>query len=164
MRYTRDMARRGAIPKSNDQRVRENDPNKARMRREVTLHGQPEMPRGMSSGAQAEWKRVVPELLRLGMLADIDRAALEAYCETYAQHREAMQDLRLRGRILTDDHGREYASPSLNAVKSLGSAMRAYFSQFGLTPAARARLERPAGDNEAKRQERELEDFLNDHS
>lgn len=44
----------------------------------------PEAPVELSPAARAEWDRLAAELAALGMLTNLDRAALAAYCGAYA--------------------------------------------------------------------------------
>jgi len=45
--------------------------------------GFPKPPSFLGQIAKQEWRRVVPELHKLGILTKVDRAALAAYCESY---------------------------------------------------------------------------------
>src|SRR5688572_18095041 len=49
----------------------------------------PTCPSWLPKEAKAEWRRIVPQLERLGLLTLIDRAALAAYCQSYARWEEA---------------------------------------------------------------------------
>ncbi len=71
--------------------------------------------------ATIEWDRVVPELDRLGVLTSVDAATVEAHCLTY-------------GEIVATVKAGEPLKAAL-----LGQ-MRAYASELGLTPAARAKM------------------------
>ena len=44
----------------------------------------PDCPRHLLPQARKEWKRIGPELERLGLVSRIDRAALALYCQEYA--------------------------------------------------------------------------------
>ena len=59
---------------------------------------QPAPPAFLDDYALAEWKRVAPELWRMGLLTHVDVAALAVYCTSYAQWRTAVQALRTMGR------------------------------------------------------------------
>ncbi|MDP9225839.1 MAG: phage terminase small subunit P27 family, partial [Actinomycetota bacterium] len=41
-------------------------------------------PARLSREARAEWKRIAPELERIGLLSNLDRALLTVWCETWA--------------------------------------------------------------------------------
>jgi len=107
--------------------------------------GIPACPRSLSRRARQEWKRVTPELDRLGLLTVVDRAALAGYCQSWADYCEAVEWMEKNGRVMTvrDDKGNvrfTQAVPQFGiAVKSL-DRVRAFASEFGLTPASRTRL------------------------
>ena len=56
--------------------------------------GAPKMPYKLPAEAKAEWKRVVPELTKVGVLALIDRAVLITYVESWSEYRDARTALR----------------------------------------------------------------------
>jgi len=88
--------------------------------------GAPLCPDWMTGDALVEWERIVPELDRLGVLTCVDSAVLEAHCLTY-------------GEIVATVRAGEPLKAAL-----LGQ-LRAYASELGLTPAARAKLVIPKG-------------------
>lgn len=54
----------------------------------------PGCPRHLLPEARKEWKRITPELEKLGLIAKIDRAALALYCQAWAwvvYHEEQLQ-------------------------------------------------------------------------
>ena len=53
----------------------------------------PRCPAWLAPLAKGVWRRMAPELLRLGMLSVIDRELLEAYCAAYARMRRAEGEL-----------------------------------------------------------------------
>lgn len=83
-----------------------------------------------------EWRRVVPELDRLGLLTTVDLGAVEVYCDLYSQWRRARVKLRTG---FTDANGRR--KPEAQVVKDTAALMRQYMVEFGLTPSSRTRLE-----------------------
>lgn len=88
----------------------------------------PTMPDGLGEFGEYAWRLVAPELVRLGILGQIDGITLEAWCRTY-------QLWKLH------DGGRGY--PALTA------SLTALGSKLGLDPAARLRMTLPeAGDDE----------------
>lgn len=100
----------------------------------------PTPPRGLSPGARAEWRHTVPLLDELGVLAAVDRTALEIYCETVATWREATRLLRANGLLVRGDKGRTVKNPAAQIVRDSAGIIRGYLNEFGLTPAARERL------------------------
>lgn len=120
----------------------------------------PSCPRFIDREARLEWKRIVPELERLGLLTRIDRAALVAYCQAWADWTEA------RKKINEMDKG-PFISPGssirtikrkngdIETIKTLGSLtthpwvwiankaldqMYRFLTEFGLSPASRTRI------------------------
>ena len=47
--------------------------------------GAPTCPDWLQGDALLEWKRIVPELDRLGVLTSVDGAVIEAHCVTYGE-------------------------------------------------------------------------------
>lgn len=47
----------------------------------------PDMPDWLDAEAQQEWHRVVPDLLKLGLVSTLDRQALAQYCEAVSDYR-----------------------------------------------------------------------------
>ena len=97
-------------------------------REPMPVKGAPKCPEWLTGDALVEWRRIVPELDRLGILTAVDGAVLEAHCLTY-------------GEIVTTVKAGEPLKAAL-----LGQ-MRAYAAELGLTPAARSKLIIPKGDD-----------------
>jgi phage terminase small subunit len=54
----------------------------------------PTCPAHLSPSAKAEWKRLAHMLHRLGVITELDRAALAAYCQAYGRWVEAERKLK----------------------------------------------------------------------
>jgi P27 family predicted phage terminase small subunit len=122
----------------------------------------PGCPTWLAPEARAEWRRVVPALDKIGMLAKVDRAALTAYCETWATFVTAQRDLHEHGLVLhiyedlavTDDgktikvQVRATKNPSVMVARDAAAQIRAFCAEFGLTPSARSRMELPETGDE----------------
>lgn len=104
----------------------------------------PEPPDGLGEYAAAEWRRVVPELARLKLLKPIDRAGLTCYCELWETFVEATKDVHSRGIVVENTSVKHdgtqktwyTANPAVQVQKAAQAAIRAWCSEFGLTPAA----------------------------
>lgn len=108
----------------------------------------PAAPTWLPREAAAEWRRVVPELQRLQLLKPVDRAALTAYCLTWARLVEAQQILKKESLLLTDPFGKQYKHPALLVVEAAGKELRAWCGEFGLTPSSESGVAKPeAGDD-----------------
>lgn len=103
----------------------------------------PDCPTHLSVGAKKEWKRIAPELERLGLIAKIDRAALAIYCQTFARWEHAEKKLKEEG-----DEGLVYAMPSgykqtspwLQISNRCVELIYKSLAEFGMTPSARSRV------------------------
>ena len=102
----------------------------------------PPCPRHLSKEAKREWRRISKDLLTLGLLTVVDRAALAAYCQAWARWVEAEEemskpDFKL---VRSTDKGYEHASPWVGVANNALKQMRAFLVEFGLTPASRSRV------------------------
>lgn len=91
------------------------------------------------------------------MLSKVDRAALAAYCETWATFVTAQRELHEHGLVnyileerftSRDDEGvRIYVTVSKNpavlVARDAASQVRQFCAEFGLTPSSRSRMEVP---------------------
>jgi phage terminase small subunit len=93
--------------------------------------GSPPCPDWMPAEGRRQWERVVPELDRLRLLTQVDGAVLEGFCLLYAE-------------IVATARAGEPLKAAL-----LGQ-LRFYAGELGLTPAARARLAAPPGQEDAQ--------------
>ena len=82
------------------------------------------------------------ELSTLGLLTAIDRAALAAYCEAWGTWIDAVEKVREFGAILkVPSTGFPMQSPYFSVANQAQKQMRAYLTEFGMTPASRSRIE-----------------------
>lgn len=108
----------------------------------------PEMPDHLNPDAQAEWKRIVPELVKAGLLSSINRAALGLYCQAYARWKLAEE--KIAALADKDPDGAGLVCTAANGFKQLTQwsivSNRAqehllkYLQEFGMTPATMARV------------------------
>jgi P27 family predicted phage terminase small subunit len=100
----------------------------------------PECPIWLSPFAQEEWHRTAPELERLGLLTQVDGAAFEAYCQSYANWKEATLLLRQEGLTFETPNGYVQQRPEVAIANNAAKLMRGYIHEFGLSPSARANM------------------------
>ena len=100
----------------------------------------PVCPAWMNKHAKAEWKRIVPELERLGLLTCIDGGALEGYCQAYGQWVEAEKSLKKNGMTFTTPNGYVQQRPEVAIAQKYLTLMKNYLSEFGLSPSSRSKL------------------------
>ena len=96
----------------------------------------PPMPSGMPSAAQAVWKRVVPRLAGLNLLADVDAVALEIYCRNCAEWRRIQR--------IAESTTDPWETKKLSAIlRGLESTTNTLARAFALHPRARKSLQLP---------------------
>lgn len=94
----------------------------------------------LSREGKREWRRIAPELQRLGLLTPLDRAAFAAYCQAYGQWVETEKLLQQKGVLAKGKSGQIIASPLLWVSTSAAKRMLQFAVEFGLTPSSRSRL------------------------
>ena len=110
----------------------------------------PDPPEWLSEEAAAEWERVAPGLQRLDLLKEEDRAALAAYCETWAQFVDATRVLQGRTSLtyVSKTTGNPATHPAVTIRATASKELRAWATHFGLTPSAEAGLGKGGDDAE----------------
>jgi P27 family predicted phage terminase small subunit len=108
----------------------------------------PDPPDFLNEDAKNEWWKVVPELMRLGLLTVLDHAPLAAYCQAYgrwmmaerALARMAAGDAQLSGFMIKGSSGSPMANPLVKIARCEAENMVRYGAEFGLSPRARTHL------------------------
>lgn len=116
----------------------------------------PKCPAHLRGEARREWGRIVPELLALGLLTRIDKAALAAYCTAWAEYCEASTKARETGLVIKTKQGNIIPNPFLGVAHTAMGLMHKFLTEFGLTPSSRTRLSVQATETD------ELSAFLNE--
>ena len=100
----------------------------------------PECPIWLEPDAKKEWKRITPELERLGLLTLVDMSALAGYCQAYSRWKEAEEYITEHGMSFETANGCLMAVPEVSAAQKYLKLCQSFMIQFGLTPAARGRM------------------------
>ena len=103
----------------------------------------PSCPDHLTVEARAEWDRITIELEKLGLLTQLDRAALAVYCQAWGRWVEAERHLAEDG-----DEGLTMTTPSgfrrpgvwLVISERAVEQMHRFLAEFGMTPSARSRI------------------------
>lgn len=103
----------------------------------------PTCPAWLAAEARREWRRLAPELERLGLLTRIDRAALAAYCQAYARWRQAEEVLQCEGLTFTTGKGYVGSRPEIGIANKAMAIIKGFCGEFGLTPSSRGRMNLP---------------------
>ena len=106
----------------------------------VPPEGLPDCPPHLSALAREEWERVAAVLHEMGVLTVVDRAALAAYCQSYARWAEAEEMLKATPVMLKTPSGYVQQSPWLSVANKQLELMGRYMAELGITPASRSRV------------------------
>jgi P27 family predicted phage terminase small subunit len=104
------------------------------------VRGAPTCPAHPSPTAKAEWKRLDTQLVTLGMMSDLDRAVLAAYCQTYGRWVEAERRLAETPALIKLQTGYVQQNPWLAVSNKQLELMAKLMSEIGLTPVSRSRV------------------------
>lgn len=102
--------------------------------------GVPKPPKWLKGEALKEWKRVVPELAAIGLLAFVDQAALAAMCQAWADYLRNKAVVDAEGDVVTNNKGMKMKHPAVNVMEGAFNRWQRLMKEFGLTPAARANM------------------------
>jgi len=108
----------------------------------------PNPPDYLDGYAAEEWRRVAPELYRLGLLTVFDYPTLAIYCASVQTFRTALEALALMaendpnfsGLIVKTAKGGVMQNPLFLCARQSAGDMVRYAGEFGMTPAARSRI------------------------
>ena len=100
----------------------------------------PSCPPHLNKEARREWRRVTKQLFALGLVTQLDRSALAAYCDAYSRWVEASVQIQQFGLILKAPSGYVMQSPYLAILNTALEQMRVLSSEFGMSPASRSRV------------------------
>lgn len=109
----------------------------------------PGCPGHLGKEARAEWRRITPHLEKLGLISQIDKAALGAYCFNYGEWVWAANRIaEINKSDPTGEAGRIGETPSkykqISVLQQIINRsldqMGKYLSMFGMSPSARSRV------------------------
>ena len=153
---------RGPLPKPAALKVLEGNPGKRPLNLEDGVNPRieiPTPPRHLSREARKEWKRITPLLEELGLVSGLDRTALALYCQAAGRLAELEEAFNGQVNRLMDSSNIDYpdavyqashaVTPSgyaqqsvmVQLIKSHREQVNRYLQHFGLSPAARGRVQ-----------------------
>lgn len=98
----------------------------------------PEAPEFLSDRALQEWQRIAPILEKLGLLSQVDKMALAAYCAAVARLWQAEEQLKNEGLTVTNERGRRIKNPLVDVANAATKQISLFASQFGMSPSTRS--------------------------
>lgn len=110
--------------------------------------GIPIPPPHLDAIALAEWKSMAVMLFDIGLLSLIDGAILAAYCVAFSRWRQAEEALAImkakdkvtNGLLIKTTNGNVIVSPLVGVANRAMMMMIRCAEEFGMSPAARARI------------------------
>lgn len=100
----------------------------------------PKCPIHLTEAAKHEWRTIAPKLLRLGLLTELDRAALAAYCQAWGDWIEARRVIKQSSTIIKDLDGGLMLNPYLKVATVAAKQMHEFLVEFGMSPSSRTRV------------------------
>jgi P27 family predicted phage terminase small subunit len=133
---------RGRRPKPTALKLRDGNPGGRALNRlePKPLISAPTCPAHLSPSAKAEWKRLARQLECLGIISQLDRAALAGYCQAYGRWVEAERKLKETPLLLKTPAGYIQPSPWLAIANKQLELMHRFMGELGLSPASRSRV------------------------
>jgi P27 family predicted phage terminase small subunit len=141
------MGRRGQPPKPAHLRLAEGTDRRGRSGRLLDRSKEPVAPDGdleppyeFSPDVLRVWERTVADLQTMGLASPADRYTLAAYCESVALFVRASALVRESSVVVPGPHGL-VVDKAIIVQRHAANTMRLFAAEFGLTPAARMRVE-----------------------
>ena len=142
------MAKPGAKPKPTALKLVRGNPGKRPLGKAEPKPkpNVPTPPPHLCEDAVDEWQRVCGELAALGIISNLDRAALSAYCQAYGRWAQAERALAKMkndagGLIIQTQSGNMIQNPLVGVANKAMADMVRYCVEFGMTPSARTRIQ-----------------------
>ena len=101
----------------------------------------PDCPSCLGAVARAEWKILVTDLDALGILDRVDRGALVVYCEAWEEFIISGEVVKKEGTVSYAQNGTPFQHPALGTKNKAAERMLKVAAQFGMTPAARVKID-----------------------
>jgi len=120
-------------------------------------------PNWLSPFAKKEFKKMVKELLEVELVTNVDVNALALYCDAYDNYVECTRIIQEEGLMVEYTNKaaetNKVPHPLLTKQKGLFEQMKSLSTEFGLTPAARAKIAIPKPvEKELSKEEKEFGD------
>ena len=129
--------------------VKGNPGKRAMNKKEAKVElAQPTPPSFLNDDAKVEWGRVVDTLYKTGLMTELDRAVLAAYCQAYGQWAQAERALARmadkdefnKALMVKTTNGNAVQNPLLGIANKAKADMVRYALEFGMSPSARSKV------------------------
>ena len=92
------------------------------------------------SPAREMWDRTAPELVRLGLLSEMEQGLFTIYCSSWEEWLIAMRAIETEGAVYTTSRGVKRVSPWMTVADKAAKRMLSIAAEYGLTPRSRQRI------------------------
>lgn len=132
----------GRKPKPTSIKLLNGNPGKRPLNKnEPQFSGTPTCPEHLDSIAKIEWERISNELISVGLLTAVDRAALAAYCVAWSRWVSAEENVQKFGAVIkSPKSGFPIQNPYVGIANTALGLMHRFMIEFGLTPSSRSRI------------------------
>ena len=100
----------------------------------------PACPEQLQGEARKEWHRMGKKLHALGLVTEIDKAALTVYCQAWGRWAEAEVNLQKYGPVIFSKAGIPIQSPYMSIANRALELMMKALVEFGMSPSSRSRV------------------------
>jgi P27 family predicted phage terminase small subunit len=101
----------------------------------------PKCPAWLNAEGKRHWKYIAPKLERLGLLTEIDGAALACACNEFGEYIQLRRIIKAKGsRTFMTETGYEAAIPEISIANKALTNYKAFLVEFGMTPSSRSRI------------------------
>lgn len=99
----------------------------------------PDPPKQMDDLAIEEYRRLGAELVEMGLMSGIDKAALAGYACSYSLWMQVTEKIKNEG-IVLEGEGPGVINPLVNVQYKAQQQMRLFLVEFGMSPASRSKV------------------------
>jgi len=152
------MATTGPKPKPTALKLVTGNPGKRALpKNEASLPlCEPTPPAFLCDDAKVEWGRVCSALYAAGLMTELDRAALAAYCAAYGRWAQAERAINtMAGKdginaalLIKTKEGNAIQNPLVGIANKARNDVVRFAAEFGMTPSARSRVSATPEENE----------------
>ena len=90
--------------------------------------------------ARREWNRMCKLLGPLGLLSEIDGAALGVYCQAFSRLKQAEDIITQEGMTYKTPTGQIKYRPEVMIARAMMNMLKKFAIEFGMTPSSRSRI------------------------
>lgn len=105
---------------------------------------------GVDWGSEAvrEWDRVVGALAANGLLTDLDRTSLAAYCDAFGRWWHFRREVAEKGAVQVTESGYVAQRPEVALMNKALDDVKRFGALFGMSPSDRTRISVPEREGE----------------